>query len=98
MENVKKEYVSEYVNCIIPKLNERDFVHLDLHIKAQEFADFVTKHKQHIEQSNGFVSLSIFKALKDPNKLYTKFTKLVEVKEDVVTHKEQMPDRDDLPF
>ena len=51
---------------------------------------------------NGFFSVSILKSLKDESKLYTKFTQLVEVKENSVSHKEQMPDRNtvesDLPF
>tara|TARA_R110000803_G_scaffold122082_1_gene190105 strand:- start:3243 stop:3539 length:297 start_codon:yes stop_codon:yes gene_type:complete len=95
----KYEFINEFVNCVIPKYNERDFVYLDLHIKIQELEDFVAKHKEHIEKNNGFLSISINKGKKDPTKLYTNFSRKVEIKEKKqVSHKEQMPDRDDLPF
>ena len=56
-------------------------------------------YKEHIEKNNGFLSISINKGKKDPNKLYTNFSRKVEIKKDkLVTHKEQMPDRDGLPF
>ena len=98
MEN-KYEFVNDFVNCVIPKHNERDFVYLDLHIKIIELQDFIAKHKEHIEKNNGFLSISINKGKKDPNKLYTNFSRKVEIKKDkLVTHKEQMPDRDGLPF
>ena len=98
MEN-KYEFVNDFVNCVIPKHNERDFVYLDLHIKITEFEDFVAKYKEHINKNNGFLSISINKAKKDPNKLYTNFSRKVEFSnEKIVTHKEQMPDRDGLPF
>jgi len=97
---MKYEYKNEFVNCIIPKLNDKDFIALDLHIRVQELEDFINKHKKAIETNNGFLSVSVLKAQKDPNKLYTKYTQRVEIVEkEVVTHKEQMPDRDnDLPF
>ncbi len=98
METTKKEYQTEYINCIIPKQGKQDFIVSELHIKVQELQDVFTKHKKFIESNNGFFSVTLCKSFKDPNKLYLKHSQLVEVKEEVVTHKEQMPDRDDLPF
>tara|TARA_R110000787_G_scaffold232542_1_gene339658 strand:- start:2872 stop:3180 length:309 start_codon:yes stop_codon:yes gene_type:complete len=102
MESKRMEYKQEFINSIIPKIGKKDFITCELHINAQELIDIFTKHKKHIESNNGFFSVSILKSLKDESKLYTKFTQLVEVKENSVSHKEQMPDRNtvesDLPF
>ena len=74
---------------------------------AAAVKDFIKKYESHIEENNGFLSIDVLRAQKDPSKMYAKFTKInkqagqQEVKK--VAMAEFMPDReatkeDDLPF
>ena len=73
-----------------------------------EFVDFLRKHKEHINENNGFMSIDILRAQKDRTKMYAKFTKInkqaLRDEPKKVETSEFMPDRveanndEDLPF
>lgn len=102
------KYESEFVNSFVVKDEPKyDWVVSKLHIRASEFVDFLKKHEEHIKQNNGFMSIDLLRAQKDPSKMYAKFTKLnkqsVNTETKKVAMSDFMPDRDkkvesDLPF
>ena len=108
---MQSKYESEFVNSFVVKDEPKyDWIAAKLHIKASEFSDFMNKHKEHIAENNGFLSVDILRAQKDPSKMYAKFTKInkqgmTEQPKKVETS-EFMPDREpakastenDLPF
>ena len=105
---MNSKYESEFVNSFVCRDEPKfDWIVTKLHIKTSEFKDFIKKYESHIEENNGFLSIDILRAQKDPSKMYAKFTKInkqagqQEVKK--VAMAEFMPDReatkeDDLPF
>lgn len=106
---MNNKYESEFVNSFVAKDEPKyDWIVAKLHIKATEFVDFLRKHKDHINQNNGFMSIDILRAQKDRTKMYAKFTKINKqaLKSDTqkVETSEFMPDRveadnnEDLPF
>ena len=110
---MNSKYESEFVNSFVVKDEPKyDWITAKLHIKASEFVDFLKKHRDHINENNGFMSIDLLRAQKDPSKMYAKFTKinkqaLTDQPKKVETS-EFMPDRepakasaennDDLPF
>lgn len=93
------KYKSEFVDSwAVKAVPEYDFIAAKIHVKAEEFVDFLRKHKEHIKENNGFCTVDILWGKSDPNKMYAKFTKLnkqaakSEVKE--VKASEFMPDRE----
>jgi len=105
MNNSK--YESEFVNSFVVKDEPKfDWIAAKLHIKATEFVDFLRKHKDHINENNGFMSIDILRAQKDNTKMYAKFTKInkqaLKSETQKVETSEFMPDRaandEDLPF
>ncbi|NDG52017.1 MAG: hypothetical protein EBY39_03175 [Flavobacteriia bacterium] len=107
---MNSKYESEFVNSFVVKDEPKyEWIAAKLHIKASEFVDFLRKHKDHINENNGFMSIDILRAQKDRNKMYAKFTKInKQALKDEPTKKvetsEFMPDREavkndeDLPF
>tara|TARA_R110000764_G_scaffold191823_2_gene277120 strand:+ start:219 stop:539 length:321 start_codon:yes stop_codon:yes gene_type:complete len=106
---MQSKYESEFVNSFVVKDEPKyDWIAAKLHIKASEFSDFMNKHKEHIAENNGFLSVDILRAQKDPSKMYAKFTKInkqaMNAPQTKVETADFMPDRepakveDDLPF
>lgn len=103
------KYESEFVNSFVVKDEPKyDWIAAKLHIKATEFVDFLRKHKEHINENNGFMSIDILRAQKDRTKMYAKFTKInkqaLKSETKKVETSDFMPDRvaatndEDLPF
>lgn len=94
-------WTKHFLNCVVPKKADRDFIKSRVHVKATEFVDILNKHSKHIEQNNGFFSFDILESQK--GSLYCQYSLKDEPKE-TVTSSQQMPDReavaanDDLPF
>tara|TARA_R100000951_G_scaffold11803_1_gene9678 strand:- start:6623 stop:6943 length:321 start_codon:yes stop_codon:yes gene_type:complete len=106
---MQSKYESEFVNSFVVKDEPKyDWIAAKLHIKASEFSDFMNKHKDHIAENNGFLSVDILRAQKDRTKMYAKFTKInkqaISAPETKINTADFMPDRepakaqDDLPF
>jgi hypothetical protein len=103
---MNSKYESEFVNSLVVKDEAKyNWIVAKLHIKAEEFKDFITKHKDHIAENNGFLSIDLLRGQKDPSKMYAKFTKinkqaLQDSPKKMVASNEFMPDRneEDLPF
>ena len=107
---MNSKYESEFVNSFVCRDEPKyDWIVAKLHIKTSEFKDFIKKYESHIEENNGFLSIDVLRAQKDPSKMYAKFTKInkqagqQEVKK--VAMAEFMPDREatkedekDFPF
>jgi hypothetical protein len=109
MNNTNSKYQSEFVNSFVVRDEPKyDWITAKLHIKASEFVEFLKKHKEHINENNGFMSIDILRAQKDRTKMYAKFTKInkqaLKAEQQKVETSEFMPDRqavkndEDLPF
>jgi hypothetical protein len=103
---MNSKYESEFVNSFVVKDEPKyDWIAAKLHIKASEFSDFMNKHKDHIAENNGFLSIDLLRAQKDPSKMYAKITKInkkaLQDQPKAVASSDFMPDRqeqNDLPF
>ena len=72
---MNSKYKSEFVNSFVVKDEPKyEWIAAKLHIKASEFVDFLRKHKDHINENNGFMSIDILRAQKDRNKMYANKT------------------------
>lgn len=82
----------QFVDPIVVKKGNKDFVVVKLGFRAQEFADFLIKNRAHIEQNNGWLNVDILKGKNDPNKWYASFDDWVPGKVNSTDHS---PDRED---
>lgn len=95
-------WTKHFLNCVVPKKAEQDFIKSRIHVRATEFVDILNQHKEHIEKNNGFFSFDILESQK--GSLYAQYSIKKEATEPV-TSSQQMPDRQavtqdnsDLPF
>jgi len=82
----------QFVDPIVVKKGNQDFVVVKLGFRAKEFADFLIKHRTHIEDNNGWLNVDILKGKNDPNKWYASFDDWVPGK---VKSTDHSPDRED---
>ena len=90
----------EFVNSIVAREADQDFIACKLSIRAVEFKDFINSQSALINANNGWLNIEVLKS-KDRTKLYCQ---LNDWKPEKVDSKKQNPDRDtgseddDLPF
>lgn len=89
----------EFVNSIIPKGSDLDFVVCKLSIKVEELQAFLKSKEQFSKDNDGWINVDILKSKNDPSKLYSKFSTW-KPKKQQVTSSQHQPDRelDDVPF
>ena len=91
---------AEFVNSIIPKTSNLDFVVCKLSVKVDELQAFLKTKQEFANGNNGFITIDILKSKNDPSKIYSKFSDW-KPKQEQVTSAQHQPDRElnnDLPF
>ncbi len=92
---------NNFVDGIVPKKGNKDFVVCNLNFKVNEFAQYLIAKKQWAEDNNGWLTVQILRTKNDPDKYWAKFSDFKPQKQ--VSSAEHSPDRevavtDDLPF
>ena len=89
----------EFVNSIIPKESNLDFVVCKLSIKVEELQHFLRGKEDFARDNKGFISVDILRSKNDPSKIYSKFSEW-KPKVQEVSSSQHQPDRglDDIPF
>ena len=82
----------ELVDGLYAKLSDKDFVVVNLNIKAEAFSRWLIDKKDFIEKNNGWVSIGVLKSNKDPEKVYSAFKEYIP--EPQYSNKQHSPDRE----
>ena len=90
--------MDKFVNSIVARGAEKDFVATKLSFKVSEFLEYINQNKKLIENNDGWLRIEVLKSKNDRNKHYCTLNDWVPNK---VASRDHSPDRDtadDTPF